>query len=80
MSSELNTVNARWGCRNTPLPYHFHGKLGFSLGCVSLLFLDVEGWGWVLLSEPRCSAPARREVQWCVLGGLKDCIPVFIWS
>lgn len=24
--------------------------------------------------------PARREVQWCVLGGLKDCVPVFIWS
>lgn len=22
---------------------HFHGKLGFSLGCVSLIFLDVEG-------------------------------------
>ena len=49
VSSELNMVNARWEGRNTPLSYHSHGKLGFSLGCASLLFLDIEGWGWVFL-------------------------------
>ena len=74
VSSELNMVNARWEGRNTPLSYHSHGKLGFSLGCASLLFLDIEGWGWVLLlSVPRCSAQGASRHYSHPQGGAVVC-------
>ena len=55
------------------LSYHFHGKLGFSLGCVSLFFLDIEGWGWFLLSVPQCSAQGANRQDSCPEGGAVVC-------
>lgn len=39
------------GGGNTPLAYHFHKKLGFSIWYVSLPFLDLEGQGLLFVSQ-----------------------------